>query len=157
MRSKALAWLGTLTFAGLIAVATSSATSTGKRPPVPHRGEVAIGAYQCGLNQEQTQGFAGLTIGGTSGIGSTFLQGQFPTAPGNGTPLNCAQLAEQVAADAAAGACSVGPITELPGEFGSPSQTTVHFVCSGTHDEVIAAIAEIHRNFAVVTTAGALL
>jgi sugar (pentulose or hexulose) kinase len=68
--------------------------------------------------------------------------------------VTCSGLAQQLAADSVAGGCTAGPVANVASDGGGA--TTVHFVCSGGHDAVVAAIAVISRDLAAVTLSGAL-
>jgi hypothetical protein len=140
--------------AALVLNGTSAAISA--HPPAPHGGppgkdQMAIGSFECGVNQQDGTGFAFINYTGTAAIGSPSIGGRFSLDSSSGTPTTCQGLAQQVAADATAGSCTVGPVADVPSDFGSP-ETTVHFVCTGDHDAVVAAIGQVSSSIAAVTT-----
>ena len=150
---KLALWVVAVTGGALILRGTSSASDlhpVPPRPSPPGKDEMAIGTFQCSQSTGG-DGFSFLQFRGTAGIDSPFLQGQFSTAPGTATPVTCQSLAQQVAADATAGGCTVGPVADVESDFGDPA-TTVHFVCSGGHDAVVAAIGRISSSMAAATT-----
>lgn len=151
MKAKVTLSVLIMTGAGLFLLGTNSAANLFRpnpRPGPPGTDQLAIGTFQC--TQQDAVGFSFLSIRGTSAVATPFLQGQFTSEAGTATPVTCASLTQQVATDALAGDCSVGPVGDVGGS------TTVHFACSGGHDSVVAAIALVTRNFAAATLAGAL-
>jgi hypothetical protein len=150
-------WLFAALLGALVLQGSSAATNLFHAPPPrpspPGKDELAIGNFQCA--EQNGTGFPFLQIRGTSAISSPFLGGQFPLSVSTGTPLTCQSLAQQVAADAAAGGCTVGPVSQVTSGF-DPAETTVHFVCSGDHDAVIAALGQVSSSLAAVTIAGAI-
>jgi len=141
-------------------VGTSAAADLFRPIPIPKpvsppgKDEMAIGRFQCSQRPGETQGFSFIQFSGTSGITSPFLQGQFTTEAGTATPVTCQSLADQVAADASAGGCAVGPVANVE-SFGD-SAITVHFVCNGGHDSVVQAISTVTRSLAAATMQGAI-
>jgi hypothetical protein len=152
---KLLLWVGAVSVAALALHGSSGATNLFRPPPPrpspPGKDEMAVGSFQCGEDPSSATGFTFLIFSGTSGISSPSIGGRFPLDSGSGTPVTCQGLAQQVAADATAGGCTVGPVADVPSDFDAP-ETTVHFVCSGGHDAVIAAIGQVSSDIAGVTT-----
>ena len=145
-------WLVAISGGALALHGSSAATGVlhpVPRPSPPGTDEMATGAFQCQEVSDSSTGFSFLSFGGTTGINSPSIGGRFPLDSGT-SPLTCQGLAQQVAADAAAGGCTVGPISVVPSDFDEP-ETTVHFVCSGGHDAVVDAIGQVAASFAAVT------
>jgi hypothetical protein len=156
--TRVLVWCASIAGAAAILIGTSAAADLfhplPQPPSPPGKDEMAIGTYQCSQQAGDSQGFSFLSFTGTAAIGSPSLQAQFSNAAGSQTPVTCPGLVQQVANDAAAKGCSVGPVADV-GSSGEP-ETTVHFVCSGGHDAVVDAIAAVSRSLAAATLAGGI-